>query len=326
MSIFNSDLRKFIQHILVWLALLAIIVLVFNTVYKSGFYINSNTYDLEEEKFWNVPSDINICNLGTSHSQEAFCYEDMTGVTAFNFALPSQSLSYDLRILEQFQDSLSADANVIIVLSPFSFFGIPEDERDYFESMNKRYYKFLDKDLIKDYDTRTAVVYKYLPLLASEWVENSIDNTWDTLFPSPYVRAYATTDAEKASADGVRKYEDYVEDRKDEYGIRIFNEEEIDALDSILSLCRDKGWNAYLVTTPFLSEYTDTVAREDPEFHQDFMSVINATMDEYGVKYYDYSLDERFNRNYSYFWDSVHMNKNGAIKFTDTVMREVLSN
>ena len=45
-----------------------------------------------------------------------------------------------------------------------------------------------------------------------------------------------------------------------------------------------------------------------------------------GVEYYDYSIDERFSKNYNEFIGVDHLNKTAAKKFTAIVMEEVVGN
>lgn len=59
---------------------------------------------------------------------------------------------------------------MFIPISYFSFLGKAEIERESFESRNKRYYKILPPDLIKEYDEYTAFFVK-LPALSAGGVD-----------------------------------------------------------------------------------------------------------------------------------------------------------
>ena len=47
----------------------------------------------------------------------------------------------------------------------------------------------------------------------------------------------------------------------------------------IIKLCRDHGLTPVLITTPMLSEYTDAVTENDPEFFGDFYGVIDEVVE-----------------------------------------------
>ena len=52
----------------------------------------------------NVPDKIEICNVGNSHGYYGFNYEEYENKNVcFNFSLPSQSMSYNYLILENYK-------------------------------------------------------------------------------------------------------------------------------------------------------------------------------------------------------------------------------
>ncbi|MBQ6970979.1 MAG: hypothetical protein IJP86_01340 [Synergistaceae bacterium] len=92
----------------------------------------------------------------------------------------------------------------------------------------------------------------------------------------------------------------------------------------MIETCRQLGATPILITTPYLSEYNEAVRQNDPEFYADFYSVIGEPVKKTGVKYYDYSSDERYSNDYSLFFDNDHLNRKGARIFTDNILREIL--
>ena len=163
-------MRKFLAKIFIYTLALSLIILVVNAVYINRIY-SSNFGSMSDKKndsvfIINVPDEIQICNFGSSHGYYGFNYDDvMEKYTCFNFALPSQSLRYDYKILEQFRHKICKDAIVFIVLSHFSFFGKPEVQGADFASKNRRYYRFLDSSRIDEYDSRTNFYVNYLAKL-----------------------------------------------------------------------------------------------------------------------------------------------------------------
>lgn len=276
----------------------------------------------ENEKFGSMPGTIQICNFGSSHGLCSFNYEDVRGRSCFNFGLSSQTLSYDLRLMKCYGDRLEQGGTAYIVVSYFSLFGKPETETDSFESRNRRYYDFLPKEYIKEYDAKTRIYEKYLPALVNggsvistllKGGQNTDDN-WSL-----------TADPERVGSDAVRAYKRHIlASSVDDGENRIVNPEEISALYEMIELCRSKDVEPILVTTPFLAEYTDAISENDPRFYDDFYSLIDQIVRDTDVRYFDYSSDERFKHDYSLFMNVDHLNRRGARQFTDILIQETI--
>lgn len=316
-------MKKFIGKVILLLAMVALITGVVNFVYVSHMDNLGTMGETKNDSAYieNVPTEIKVCNFGNSHGYYGFDYGKRSE-KCFNFALPSQSLSYDYRILDSFRENIAPDSTVIICVSYLSFFGPNECSGSEFESMNKRYYHFLDKEHIKEYDSKTKIFVHYLPgLVVSEdaqWLmtllgRNSEQDMWSEV-----------TDAESAKEQAPGRYEKHVAEKLDEAGKRIYNEEEIEAAYDMINLCKEIGARPVLLTTPFLDEYTDEVMSHDPQFLEDFYGVIDSIKNDTGVEYYDYSFDERFDGKYDLFMNTDHLNKDGAEYFTDIIWDEVV--
>ena len=68
-------------------------------------YIHTNAFRTMNniEKFENIPDNIEICNLGSSHGQNSFVYYVIEEV-GFNFALSSQDFYYDYQLLKKYSE------------------------------------------------------------------------------------------------------------------------------------------------------------------------------------------------------------------------------
>lgn len=316
-------MKKFVGKLILLILIVAAITGAVNYVYVSHCINLSTMKDVKNDSAYieNVPTGIEVCNFGNSHGYYGFDYGEKNE-TCFNFALPSQSLSYDYRIMDSYKENIAPDSTVIICVSYLSFFGPDETSDSEFESMNKRYYHFLDKEHIKEYDFKTKLFVHYLPGVVvsddSEWLmtllgRNSEEDMWSEV-----------TDAESAAAQAPGRYKKHVADRLDENGERIFNEEEIEAVYDMIKLCKEIGARPVLVTPPFLAEYTDEVMKNDPHFLEDFYGVTEEIKNNTGVEYYDYSFDERFVGKYELFMNTDHLNKAGAEYFTDIIWDEAV--
>lgn len=308
-------MKKFVIKLVCFCTIVVVFTLAVNARYVSV----RNTSGTD--KFKNVPDDIQICNFGSSHGQNDYYYDLWQNqYKCFNFAMSSQSLDYDWRIMQCYQDKISEGAIVFITISYFSFYGIDETLTDKFLSKNKRYYRFLPKEYIKDFDFETYIFETKLPSLTAyeSLISNLINGTRD----SDEIENAENKDLKKYAEEAYKRH--LVNEKLDENGNRIVNHEYINALYNMIALCEEKGATPVLVTTPYLQDYTNVVMNKEPEFLDEFYGMIEEVVQATGVKYYDYSRDARFKDKYELFIDVDHLNHDGAVKFVDILMKDVM--
>ena len=320
-------MRKFLARIAVYMSVVVAIILAVQMLY---FHFDPEYHTM------NVPENIQICNFGSSHGECGFNYEDFRGkYICSNFAMGSQSILYDYRILQHYQGRLRPEAVVFITVSYFSFFGVPEVEGKEFLSKNKRYYKFLPRELILQYDLKTDIYVNYLPCLSVKGITvllNQIlgidkrakiigDNFNIALDSEGWNR---TTNAHDVAIDASQAYGRHISHRVDEGGHRLRRQESFEAIYGMIELCRKLGARPILVTVPYTREYTSLIRKNDPEFFSEFYAVIDELRSNTGIEYYDYGFDERFCDDYGLFINSDHMNREGARRFTNVLVHEVL--
>ena len=317
-------MKRFLAKICIYVLSVSAITLAVNALFIRSRHIPLTMGNVRNDTavVKNVPYGIQICNFGSSHGYYGFNYEDIPQeYVCFSFALPSQSLRYDCKILQHYRNHIQNGAAVFIIASYFSFFGIPETQEDNFASKNKRYYEFLPADMIDQYDWYTALCVKYLPVLAG----NSPFTMLKTLlFPAKNKLNEWSRETAPDETDGFARYEYHVTRRLDKHGRRIYKREAIEALYRMIDICREIGARPVLITTPYLHEYFDAAHNNDPQFFSDFHRIIDEVRARTGIEYYDYSEDERFSRRYDLFMNSDHLNRKGARIFTNTLLREVL--
>ena len=315
-------MKKFAIKLLIYVACLSAITVAVNLLYLhlSAKYIVS------------VPDHIQICNFGSSHGKRGFDYEDFKGkYSCSNFALTSQTLAYDMRILQHYKDRIDPGASVFIVASYFTFFGKPTTESKSFLSLNIRYYNLLPPELIMNYDWMTDISVHYLPVLSAATLTDFIKLLLGFSKKSTYESFNVvdedltrTTNPQAASDDAVLAYTRHISRQFDENGRRMRKQEAFDAVYEMIKLCREIGAKPILVTVPYTREYTDTIKKNAPESFREFYAVIDEIRQKTGIEYYDYGFDERFRNDYSLFLNSDHMNRKGARMFTRILLREVL--
>lgn len=314
-------MKRFLVKMMTFFIITAVITIGINFV-----FMKRDTLDPDYvRKFQDIPDAITICNFGSSHGLYGFCYDDQKKYDCFNFALESQMLSYDLRLFDYYADNICEGAIVFIPVSYFSFYG--EDERmgDIFLSKNKRYYKILPSNLIKDYDLKTDIYVRYLPALSADadiLIETLFAGGVNSVNEEKWLQTAVGTDVQHDAELAVLRH--VIKNKIDENGKRIINQEELESLECLINRCYQKGCTPVLVTTPFLKEYTDEVKKADPDFFENFYSLLDRVIDDTGVSYYDYGFDDRFSESYEKFLNADHLNKQGAKEFVDILMDEVV--
>lgn len=317
-------MKKFIYNVVILTVILSSITLLVNYVYINRSTNWGTIGECKNDTVYiaNVPEKIEICNFGNSHGYYGFDYTDYTDSSVcFNFSLPSQSMSYNYRILENYQDSIAPGAVIFICISHNTFFCREETSEADFASKNKRYYHFLDKQYIKEYDFKTDIFVNYLPALSTN-PSDLIQTALGLAAPIDYWKD--TTSKEYADIHGPSRYELLAEGTVNDDGSRRFNKEEIKAAYDMIALCRKLGATPILITTPFLSQYTKPILENNPTFYDDFYGVIEEIQKTTDVDYYDYQFDARFAFNYDYFFNTDHLNRAGAKKFTEILMQEII--
>ncbi len=312
-------MRRFLVTVLIFILILSGVTVSVNALYVRRDH--SDKYGTD--KFLSMPETIAVCNFGSSHGLNGFNYSDLEqqGISCFNFAMTSQFISYDLRLLEQYGDRLAEGAIVLIPVSYFSLFGLPETEYEEFEGKNRRYYRVLDPARIKSYEPMMDLYVNHFPSLVA--ASNLVPVLLGKSTPADTRWAICTEPSKAAVSAEAAAQRHIVENKYDGEGHRIINEEEVGALISMIEYCKELHTQPVPLTTPYLREYSDAVRDRDEDFFTDFMEIMNRVREETDCRYLDYSGDERFAGEYELFTDADHLNREGARIFTDLLMKEI---
>lgn len=314
----KKEIIYFFKKILILLILCIVILYLLSLIYKK--FDRYNGYGTQ--KFKEVPEQIEISNVGSSHGLYGFCYDEMTECTCFNFGLVSQSLDYDYRILQQYEDHLQEGGTMFIVVSYTSLYGPDESEQDDFVSKNRRYYRILSPRYIKEWSFKQQLLADTFAVMGTK------DNVLHDLATGEERGKIITdmwewnlqdTDEEAIRADAEATYKRHVKDRMNDDGEYVINPNNLDALYGIVELCKDKDIEPVLLTTPYMREYIEQYKENFPAFFEGFYSLMDEITEDTGTVYYDYSCDTRFWEEPEYFFSVDHLNKEGAMKFTKIV-------
>lgn len=265
-----------------------------------------------------VPYGLEVVNLGTTHAKYAFDYSD-TGLLGFNFALQSQTLSYDLAILETYLDHLSPCCKVIIPICPLVF--APE----FFSGQNNRmYYHFLPKERIQEYSPFIAFQERHCPVFSSK---------------RAFISSFYDVASNKAQEEGIGSLTDGEMEAEAALMERCWCESfslsnlqsvgstqhlhssfelNQNKLAAIVSICEKEGFPYSVVVLPF----TDIMAGRFSlgflnEFvHENVKSIV------YEDRIFDYFSDVRFASRHELFYNSEFLNERGRSTFTRLVLAE----
>lgn len=314
-------MRKFIKKLAFFILISALIVGLVNFAYVK--LDRSDRYNTD--KYSSMPDHIEICNLGSSHTLYGISYEDVKEeYNCFNFALESQTLSYDLRLLEQYKDRIVSGAIVIIPVSYPSFFGPDETELSDFQSKNKRYYSILESKYVKGYDFSTDLFVHYLPALSVDTgilVKALMGKRTKSHFDETRSRTLYDIDlAENAENAYNRHFTGFIYDDAENLQV---NTSEIQALKDIIQICNEIQAKPVLITTPLHESYLEHVKNKKPDFLPQFHAIVERIVAETDIDYFDYSMDERFIHSPELFMDADHLNGDGALKFTDLLLENI---
>lgn len=315
----NKDMFCFVKKLLLFVLLCLGTLYLLSQLYKS---LNKDNSDVTL-KFRTIPEQIEICNLGNSHGLYGFCYDNITDYTCFNFGLVSQSLDYDYRLLQEYKDNLAEGGLMFITVSYTSLYGNDESEREDFISKNKRYYKILSPEHIKNYSLRQDLTINILPVM---WTADNVlydiatSEERGRLVMDMWEWTLQDKSMESIIEDATTTYARHFEGRVDAEGNWVINQNNVDALYNIITLCRKKNIEPVIVTTPYLNEYTDEIRENQPSFFDEFYGFLKKVQEDTGVDYFDFSCDLRFINEYDYFFSVDHLNRIGALELTEILL------
>ena len=319
-------MKRFLTVLIAFLLILGTLTFAVNALY---LYQQNQVVDTmspmrsSDAVIRNVPEGIEVACFGSSHALLGIDFEDYEQNTVcFNFGQASQFLSYDDKLLQHYLDNFAPGATVLITISHFSLFGKPDTEYDNFAALNKRYYKVLPDNLIKQYDAKTDFYVTKFPALAAEDALSLLSMLIGRNHPN--TEWENSTNSEQVAQNAENRYRTFVENKRAADGSRLYNQEEIDALYHMIALCQENGLRPMLITTPYLKEYMDQIRENDPAFMDDFYGIIEQIRGKMGVPYFDYSTDDRFASNYKLFHDADHLNRSGARMFTGILFHEIV--
>lgn len=274
------------------------------TAYRNGRLAN------ETERFTHLPSRADIAVVGSSHGMLAFLYPPEDAVL-LNLCMSAQIPQYDLRMLREHEDLLEPGAVVIVTMSYITPFWT-EPEANFLWKQD-RYYDVLSASNIIDADWTGWALRRFSPVLTTD-IHTVLGAFLKNVPPSPTqneASGHRTFDPASIPEDQARVQSDHI-DTLIAPTFPECNEEAMQALEDILALCQERGWQAVLVTPPYLEAYDQVFSDWSDQFHPRFYSYVDQLSQKYGAPYLDYSHDPEFVQRYDLYKDIDHLNLDGA--------------
>lgn len=318
-------MKKFVLRILIVFIMCIIFFKIYHLVYINTIVAKDENKMAEGGKFYFIPKNIQVANVGSSHGEYDLIYDDIEGYTCFNMAMTGQTVEYDERILEQYIGHMGKNSVLIIPVSYMSFLMDEKSfDREYFESKNKRYAHILRYSNIIDMSFTNYCKMRYL----SFFYENDKSEMEHLLDDVLFGQVMEQVSIGDRTADMIN----IIQDSEDAYQRHVLNYKEGDnylfkddlktSVINMVNMCKKRGITPVFITTPYLQEYLD---QAEDEFLVQFYELIDNICKEAGVDYYDYSRDARFSARYDLFMDSDHLNTAGGKMFTKILFDECLS-
>lgn len=304
----------------------ALLLLAGAILYLGGAaYKQTNTYrNLERtegtEEYHEMPEVLDIAIFGASHGREDF-KEAPEGMVMFNFALSSQTPQYDAAMLRQYQDRLRPGALVVLTVSPmYPFYVQPESN---FTQLQPRYYRLLSLENIVDADLSYWLRLRFSPLLTEDVskIAAAFLKPPELVLTTDQLSGTRQLPLEDIPAEKARIHRNHIAPE-----ITSFPEENpvmANGYREMLALCREKGWQAVLVTPPYLKVYLDCFDEYDSAFFSDLGQFMDRLCREYDVEWLDYSHDPAFAERYDLYRDIDHLNLVGAAEFNKQFFSDV---
>ena len=300
-------MKRFLIKLSLIIVPFILLLFVLNFAYLNSYYWLEQR---DEAKFRNVPENIQLANLGSSHGFYTFIYNDFPEYVTFNFGMKAQHHVFNYYVLKQYLNNFSQNS---VVLIPISYFDITRIMQEH----HFRYYTFLDKENLPDWKKTEYLLYNYFPLFTVKkaWKRLLIMNKKET---APDFLSRAREDFVSHSEFLFNWWTAKDSEEKGEKGFQ-YN---IEAVSKIIDLCYEHKIIPVLVTTPQTDVLNNLYAQID--FFDTFYRFTDTLKEKYpGLIYLDYSQKPEYSSDYSLFFDATHLNKKGAKKFTAQIVQDL---
>ena len=281
-------------------------------------YVQTNYWKSENNvnKFDDIPYNITLANVGTSHGLYGLKYDVVPEINAWNFALSSQPYFYDYAMLNKYIDHFEKDAIVIIPISYFQVTGQVDCAK-----FRSRYYRLLAKNEMEYWTLKEYIAYCKFPIISAKMNILKTVRDFSKEQMSPYYGRIKHLEGENLYKYCVEKHKGWVNLYKE----NAYCENSI-AISKIIDFCYAHNLRPVLITAP-ITDVLNNIYATDETFFPTFYRFSSDLQKKYpDLQYLDYSHNNDFSSNHELFADGDHLNNFGAEKFTKTLISDLKAN
>ena len=302
-------MKRFLMKCLALFLSAALCVYLLGIAYQGTTDYRNHRLADETERFLHLPRQADIAVVGSSHGMLGFLYPPEDAVL-LNLCMSAQIPQYDLRMLREYGDHLAPGAVVLVTVSYITPFWTEEEGN--FLWKQGRYYDVLSAPNVIDGDWIKWTLGSFSPVLTTDigTIARSFLRPSEPAPTQNEASGYRTFDPETVSQGQDQARTNHISLIAPTFPE--CNPEAMGALEDILALCRERGWQAVLVTPPHLTAYNEVFSQWSEAFYPRFYHYVDQLREEYGVPYLDYSHDPDFGERYDLYKDIDHLNLDGA--------------
>lgn len=296
-----------------------------NYLYKKTNYYRARYQ--EAEKFINgVPMQLEIGCFGSSYARYDYDFTDFN-IRGFNFGIYPQPLYYDLVLLKHYADHFCENAYIILNF-PALAFALDLYDRD---TVNYKYYKFLNKDEIINYSWKTKFFEIDFPLIKHPGLAKKIWNDDEKIFNKILWSTSVSLDEDtQARKSAYERADDWckqfglknLEEIEIPQNIKLNFDKNIEIINQILRLCEERHFRPALVIPPVSESLSKMISKE---FKQKFVYDNLEKIEKGNAVLLDYTSVEEY-KDYRLYSNSDFMNSTGRKIFTEHVLYDLFHN
>lgn len=284
---------------------------------KTNYYQNTVR---QLKKFTNgVPHQLELINTGSSYGRYGFDFKD-TEIKGFNLALQPQSLSYDFKILKQYNSHFKKNCKILIVIPDLVFCFL--DYKN--EESNIKYYYFLDKKYINCYTKFKYFARVKFPILSAKLKLRHL------IKDQPVIDLYAVNES-KSYQDVEFEAKERVNEWCNEFNLvdmrsstsashlKEMFDQTTTLLSKMIEFCIEKDFEPILVVPPVSGVLNHLISKE---FMEEVLYKNIRQANTRNIPVLDYLYDERF-QDYKLYINSDFLNIKGRKLFTKTVLQDL---
>jgi hypothetical protein len=307
-------MKKFVLQTAYFLIPLTVIAIIVEVSLRSI----PNDYTLKQNYWNNNVEQIENLILGSSHAYYGLNPEHFTDPT-FNAAYVSQSLDFDLMLLNKFGGQMKALKNIVLPVSAFTFFADPENNLEAWRSKNYVVYYNLTQASTKytDYSELLSQPLKdNLERLYNYYYQNEATTASSALGWGANYLSQQSLDLIETGKTAAQRHS--VEQLKSLKNKRLFEYNQ-GLLTALLSWCQKNDVQLILFTPPAFESYRQAL---NPLQVQMTISTAKSYAAAEGCLYLNYFGDPAFTEND--FFDADHLADTGAKKLSKMIQAELM--